>query len=145
VQCKIQPIEAYHPNSNFAEDTIRELKRLFKRTMLKTNAHECFWDWCVEWCALIQSHVAWNMHKLHGKTPATKMTGNTPDFSFLAEFGWFDFIWYFPVPGAPKKLGRCLGPSLNAGSAMCCNKDAVSSGLQLSLDGEGCGAALILL
>ena len=119
VQCKIRPIEAYHPNSNFAEDAIRELQRLYERTMLKTNAHPCFWDWCIEWCALIRSHVAWNMHKLNGKTPATKMTGDTPDISFLAEFGWFDFIWYFPAPKAPKKLGRYLGPSMTVGSAMC--------------------------
>ena len=59
------------------------------------------------------------MHKLNGKTPATKMTGDTPDISFLAEFGWFDFIWYFPSPGLSKKRGHYLGPSMTVGSAMC--------------------------
>ena len=59
------------------------------------------------------------MHKLHGKTPATNMTGTPQTSLFWAEFGWFDFIWYYPMPGAPKKLGCSLGPALNVGSVMC--------------------------
>jgi hypothetical protein len=38
VQCPIHPIEAYSPNQSTDEDVIRELKRMFKRTMLATRA-----------------------------------------------------------------------------------------------------------
>jgi hypothetical protein len=83
VQCSIHPIEAYSPNQSIAEDVIRELKRMFKRTMLATGAPKVVWDWCIEWCALVRSYTAWNMAALGGQTPATKITGDMPDISSL--------------------------------------------------------------
>ena len=59
------------------------------------------------------------------------MTGDTSDISFLAEFGWYDWVWYWDLEGEPglegtgqrsmgkKRLGRYLGPSTNVGDAMC--------------------------
>ena len=122
-QVPIHPIEAYTPNANLAEDNIREAKRLFERTMLRTNAPEVIWDDCFEWCTLIRSHVAWNIKALDGETPTTKMSGDTCDISFLAEFGFYDWVWYItPQQDGTlqrKKLGRYLGPSLSVGDAMC--------------------------
>ena len=37
VQCPIHPVEPYSPNQSIAEDVIRELKRMLKRTMLATK------------------------------------------------------------------------------------------------------------
>ena len=119
VQCPIHPIEAYSPNQSIAEDVIRELKRMFRRTMLATNAPPQVWDWCIEWCALIRLHAAWNMASLGGQTPATKITGDTPDISFLVEFGFYDWVWFLPKTGATKRIARFLGPSINVGPAMC--------------------------
>ena len=91
-QCPIHPIEAYTPNANIAEGVIRELKRHYRRVMLETAAPEVLWDYCLEWCALVRSHTALNIPKLNGRTPATMMTGDTSDISFLAEFGWYDWV-----------------------------------------------------
>ena len=130
-QCPIRPVEAYTPNKNLAEAAIRELKRHYRRVMLETQAPEVLWDYCLEWCAMIRSHTALNIHELDGKTPATRMTGDTSDISFLAEFGWYDWVWYIDPQGGTgleatgeptlsrKKLGRYLGPATNVGSAMC--------------------------
>ena len=131
-QCPIHPIEAYTPNANLAEAVIRELKRHYRRVMLETGAPEVLWDYFLEWCALIRSHTALNIHELGGQTPATKMTGDTSNISFLAEFGWYDWVWYDDprskvrgqeVTGEPsldkKRLGRYLGPALNVGDKMC--------------------------
>ena len=130
-QCPIHPVEAYTPNVNLAEAVIRELKRHFRRVMIETGAPEVLWDYCLEWCALIRSHTALNIKQLNGQTPATRMTGDTSDISFLAEFGWYDWVWYVDQPGRPaqdgtgqpsmerKKLGRYLGPAINVGDALC--------------------------
>ena len=47
-QCPILPIEAYTPNANMSEMTIRELKRLYRRIMIATGAPEVLWDYCIE-------------------------------------------------------------------------------------------------
>ena len=99
--------------------------------MLETGAPEVLWDYCLEWCALVRSHTALNIRSLDGKTPATKMTGDTSDISFLAEFGFYDWVWFLDPEGkgsqdptrepsmTRKKLGRYLGPAVNVGEAMC--------------------------
>jgi hypothetical protein len=119
VQCPIHPIEAYSLNQSIAEDVIRELKCMFKRTMLATGAPKVVWDWCIECCALVRSHIAWNMAALGGQTLATKITGDMPDISFLAEFGFYGWVWFIPKTGVAKQLARFLGPSINVGPAMC--------------------------
>ena len=130
-QCPIHPVEAFSPNHNLTESVIRELKRHYRRVMIETGAPEVLWDYCLEHCALIRSHTALNIHQLNGRTPATMMTGDTSDISFIAEFGWYDWVWYVDEPGRPsqdgtgqpsmqrKRLGRYLGPSINVGDAMC--------------------------
>ena len=130
-QCPIHPIEAYTSNANLAESVIRELMRHYTRTMTDKNPSEVVWDYCLEWCSLIRSHTALNIRLLNGQVPATKMTGDTCDISFLAEFGFYDWVWYVQPKGeraqedtsepslSRKKLGRYLGPSLSVGDAMC--------------------------
>ena len=122
-QCPICPIEAYTPNANIAEDGIREAKRHYRRIMIETGAPEVLWDYCFEWCCFVRSHTALNIADLDGQVPATKMTGDTTDISFLAEFGWYDWVWYISPHDSEeigvKKLGRYLGPSINVGEAMC--------------------------
>ena len=99
--------------------------------MVDTGAPEVLWDYCLEWCAHVRSHLALNIRQLDGQTPAIKMTGDTSDISHLAEFGWYNWVWYMDVEGKPgqeatgqrsmgrKRLGRYLGPSHNVGGAMC--------------------------
>ena len=132
-QCPQHQVEVDTANANTAETVIRELKRHYRRVMLDTNAPEVLWDYCLEWCALIRSHTAINIKQLDGKVPATKITGDTVDISHLAEFGWYDWVWFVDTKcsnvagleetGEPsmrnKRLGKYLGPAENVGSAMC--------------------------
>ena len=81
------------------------------------------WDYCLEWCALVGSHTALNIPALDGQVPATRMTGDTSDISFLAEFGWYDWVWFVSPHDKEqmgvKHLGRYLGPAINVGDVMC--------------------------
>jgi len=122
-QALIHPIEAYTPNANIAEDRIRELKRAHRRAMAATNTPACLWDLCLVHTALIRQHTVSSIRELQGEVPATMMTGDTGDISFLCEFGWYELVW-FSTPQSTtesmenKRLGRHCGPSLNHGNAM---------------------------
>jgi Reverse transcriptase (RNA-dependent DNA polymerase) len=117
----IAPVEAYSPNQNRAESAIRELKRMYRRTMIATKAPEGLWDHCFQLMSEIRSHTALNLMRLGGETPTTYLTGETADISHLCQFGWYDYVWWLDVTDKlqNKKLGHYLGPSLNSGDAMC--------------------------
>ena len=93
--------------------------------MLETGAPEVLWDYCIEWCAQVRSHTALNINGLNGQVPATTMTGDTSDISFLAEFSWYEWVWYISPQGTldkslhVKRLGRYLGPATAVGDALC--------------------------
>eukprot|EP00980_Cylindrotheca_fusiformis_P018168 scaffold5886_cov93-Cylindrotheca_fusiformis.AAC.2 len=122
-QVDLHPIEAYSPNLNAAEDCIRELKRMFRRTMNARNIPAVFWDRVIMWCAEVRSHMALRHHELDdGEVPATVISGDTSDISYIAEFSMWDWVWYItPADHATqnKHLGRWLGPSFDVGDALC--------------------------
>ena len=130
-QCPIKPIETETENANIAETVIRELLRHYKKVMHETNCPEVLWDYCLEWCAQVRSHLALNIRHLDGMVPETKLTGDTADISHLAEFGFYDWVWYIENTTQPgmedtaepskqrKRLGKYLGPANSVGSAMC--------------------------
>ena len=122
VQCASKPVEAYTPNQNRAEDAIRELKRAYRRCMMNTNSPEVLWDLCMVYHAQIRSHSALNIHELQGDTPQAVLTGDAPDISHLAEFGWYDYVWYITPDKESiqtRHLGRYCGPSHDVGEALC--------------------------
>jgi hypothetical protein len=57
-----------------------------------------------------------------GQVPETIMTGNTTNFSHIAEFGWYDWIMFCDnKPSFPDDkliLGHYLGPAIDTGSAL---------------------------
>jgi hypothetical protein len=57
-----------------------------------------------------------------GQVPETIMTGNTADFSHIAEFGWYDWVMFCDnKPSFPDDkliLGHYLGPTIDTGSAL---------------------------
>jgi NAD-dependent dihydropyrimidine dehydrogenase PreA subunit len=123
-QMPIHPIEAYKPNENLAKDCIRETKRLFTRAMTSKNTPAVIWDRCFVCSSCVRRKVAWNIRRLNGQTPVTVMTGDSDDISAMAEFGWYDWIWYHhPVTDgltlSKKRMGRYIGPSFSSGAAMC--------------------------
>ena len=127
-QTRLRPVEAYTPNANLAEGTINLLKQFYERVMTAKDVPELLWDRCLVWCAKVRRVLALNIRSLEGKTPAGYLTGDTADISHLAEFGFYDFVWYMNPrgkgPGSEgdmrrKRLGRYLGPSENVGEALC--------------------------
>ena len=122
VHCPSKPVEAYTPNQNRCEDAIRELKRAYRRTMMKTNSPEVLWDLCMVYLSQVRSHSAMNIHELQGDVPQSVLTGDTPDISHLAEFGWYDYVWYITPSNETiqtRHLGRYCGPSHDVGEALC--------------------------
>jgi hypothetical protein len=124
-QCHLAPIEAYTPNQNFAEPSIRELRRTYRKMMEAKETLDILWDRAFTFCSLTRSHTALNIHSLHGQVPAALLTGDTPDISALCEFAWYDWVWYLdPTSNRDgsmerKYLGRYCGPSYDVGDAMC--------------------------
>jgi hypothetical protein len=51
------------------------------------------------------------------------MISQAADISALADFGFFDWVWWYDEPASfpdkKRKIGRYLGPSHNHGSEMC--------------------------
>lgn len=120
-QVPIHPIEAYTSNANIAEDGVREVKRWHRRTMAATNTPKVLWDLSLVYHALLRSHTALNIRELQGEVPDTIMTGNTSDISFLAEFGWYEYVWHLSPEDdnlERKQLGRYCGPSFDVGDVL---------------------------
>jgi hypothetical protein len=117
----IHPVEAYTPNQNRAESSIRELKRMYRRAMVASSAPRVLWDHCFELQALIRSHTALDMLSLAGDVPETMLLGDTTDISNLCQFAWYEFVWHIDPRDSldKRKLGRWLGPSHSVGDAMC--------------------------
>ena len=117
---QIKPVEAYTHNQNLAESGIRELRRMYRKAMLSTNAPHVLWDYCMELMADIRSHLALSLLELEGDTPQTVLTGDTSDMSNICEFQWYELVWFIdPLDKLEnKKLARYLGPSHDVGQAM---------------------------
>jgi hypothetical protein len=98
-RCPIDTIDRYSPWQNRAEGEIRELKRLAGRWMTNSQAPRRLWDYCLHLATLVRSHTALPIYKLQGRTPQAHMTGDTPDISFLAEFGWYEWVFVNPQDG----------------------------------------------
>ena len=120
--CPLRQTEPYSPWSNSAELEIRELKKATGRRLLKSGAPKRLWDYCLELESLIRSHTAHDIFKLNGRTPEAMMMGETPDISYICEFGWYDWVMFrdevAPYPEPKLVLGRYLGPSVDVGPAM---------------------------
>jgi hypothetical protein len=51
-----------------------------------------------------------------------RLTGDTPDISHLAEFGWYDWVWFLSpedVRMERRSRGRYVGHSSDIGDAIC--------------------------
>jgi hypothetical protein len=120
--CHLKQTEPYTPWSNAAEGTIRELKRGVARKMLHCSAPKCLWDDCAELESLIRSHTAHNIFLLKGEVPETLINGQTADISEIAEFKWYEWVYFHDKivqwPADKEVLGRYLGPAVDIGPAM---------------------------
>jgi hypothetical protein len=70
--------------------------------------------------ATLRSHTALSIRDLDGEVLAARLlTGGTPDISHLAEFGWYDWVWFLSpaedVRMERRSLGRYVGHSSDIG------------------------------
>jgi hypothetical protein len=117
---QIHPIEPRTPNHQRCETVTLALKRMFKRAMRKSKAPTRLWDDCYELQALIYSHIAHDKLALNGEVPQTHLLGDTADISSIAEFEWYEPVWYWTnnQDDDNYSLGRYLGPARDIGQAM---------------------------
>ena len=120
---KVHTTEPYTPWSDLAEGYIRELKKKVRRRMCSCRVPKRLWDDCMEFEAEIMSHTAHDTLELQGQVPQAVVTGQSVDISRLAEFAFYDWVYWYDqtakFPDEKKTLGRYLGPSRDVGSAMC--------------------------
>jgi len=115
------PIEPYTSNSNLCEDGIKETLRGFWRMMRATNTPGVLWDDGMQYYSAVRCHTVNTIHKTQGVEPQTIVTGDQSDTSWLAEFGWYTYVWYISPEDTSmerKKLGKYCGPFFNEGGAM---------------------------
>ena len=119
---RVNQTEPYTPQSNRAELAIRELKKSTRRKMIATKTPLKLWDDCMELEADIISHTADDNFHLQGQVPNALVTGHTADISRLAEFGWYQWVYWYDqlaaFPDTRKVLGRYLGPTRDIGMAL---------------------------
>ena len=121
---KVQTIEPYSQWQNDAEKGIGKAKKKTKLRMTKLKIPKRLWDDCLEWECDVMSHVA---HATYGDAtavPHAQVVGRTPDISKWAEFGFYDWIYWWDCradfPDDNRTIGRYLGPSRDVGGELCC-------------------------
>ena len=71
----------------------------------------------------INNLTAKNLFALKGETPYTTVYGIEGDISALADFAWYEPVYYLdhkqPFPYAKEVLGGYLGPSVGVGNEYC--------------------------
>ena len=110
---------------NKAEAEIREVKRMIKHHMYKSQCPKRFWCYCGQWVAAIRRFLAHNMPNLEGTNPYERIHARTADISEYVQFDWYQFVWFLePNEGGvqPRKsIGRWLGVASGTGSHLCYN------------------------
>jgi hypothetical protein len=114
--------EPYSPWRNRAKVNIREVKKRIHRLMMRTKTPMVLWDYCATYVAEIMCMTANDLYVLHGRTPHEVVTGITPDITELAEFGWYEPVFYYedlPFPQPKRSIARWLGIAHRVGQALC--------------------------
>ena len=106
-------------NQNPVEGVIRELRKKWFRTMVRTKCPQRLWDYGITWCAEIMSLTHSTAGSIAGNIPLENVTGETPDISEYLDFGFYDKVWYKDNAGLGEfKPGRWLGVASRTGRLM---------------------------
>jgi len=74
-----------------------------------------------QYYSAVRCHTVNTIHENQGEVPQTIVTGDQSDISWLAEFGWYTYVWYISPEDTSmerKKLGKYCGPFFNEADAM---------------------------
>ena len=107
------------PNENSAEESIREIKRRWHRTMVRKKVPKRLWDYLIIWICETGNLSVSSSKYAHGRTALEIITGETPDKSEYLDFGFYDWVIYRSNTGMGEtSLGRRVGISHKVGQAM---------------------------
>lgn len=110
--------EPYSPWQNRGEIGVREIKKLGKALLRRTNAPLRLWDFAFEHAANILSLTATGAPHLGNRTGYELVTQITPDISPYIVFDWFEWCWYWDESQSTKQLCRWLGVAEGIGQVM---------------------------
>ena len=108
--------EPHSPWQNFSEQGVGAIGRMVSRCMRRFNVPLDRHHWCQKWCVDVRNHLA--SRKLKWRTPAEKLTGNTPDISMFRFHFWQMIEYYNPMVKQPNDgwtMGRFLGIAWDSG------------------------------
>ena len=108
---RLRVTDHYTQRQNIAEAGQRDLLRTHRHAVDATNSPSYVWDHSMELQASIHSSTALDIHTLEGEVPATYISGNTHDISNLAEFSWYDWVYFITLCKIINKIIACyIGP-----------------------------------
>ena len=87
-------IEPERHNQNLCEGVIREVRRKWFRTMVRSCVPRKFWDYGMRWVCEVMQRTSTQAGGLIGRTPIESVTGETTDISEYLDFGFYDPVWY---------------------------------------------------
>jgi len=130
---------------NKAEGEIREIKRIIRSTMMRTQTPPRLWDYCGEWACGVRRRTALEISDLKGMTPEENIHGRVVDISAYAQFDWYSLVWFIDPPSdiatSRRQIGRWIGVAEKVGSSLCyyilpksCRPIARSSVMSLTQD-----------
>ena len=108
--------------ANRAELYIGLFKESIRKDMKASDCPLVLWDYCAERRARIHNLTASPLFQLQGRNPHHTIYGEEGDISNLAQFDWYQWVYYreaselFPFPR--EILGRTLGPATGEGNEM---------------------------
>lgn len=107
--------EPYSSFQNKAELGIREIRRRWRRLRRRKGCSHRLWEYGIPYLSELACYT-WRPDT--GRTPYEEVTGETPDISAIADFEFYDWVWYWDGVEGEAKIGRWLGPSHGIGSGM---------------------------
>ena len=111
--------ESYHPNHNFAEGVICEIRKKWYRIKLHKLVRQRLWDHWLQLTCDIQNRTSNRARGLDGRCPLEQESGKSVDISEYLDFGFYNWVLYRNNAGlGMTKLGRRLGGSHQIGTIM---------------------------
>jgi len=62
--------------------------------MSATNTPGVLWDDGLQYYSAVRCYTVNSTHETQGEVPQTIITGEQSDIAWLAEFGWYTYVWY---------------------------------------------------
>jgi hypothetical protein len=112
--------EPHHPNQNYAERCIQEVKGTTNLIMDRTGAAPALWFLCMAYVVYLLNHLS--IPRLKNKTATEAAFGITDDVSALMHFYFLQPVLYndsdVPFPTSKEKAGYWVGVAEHCGDAL---------------------------